>query len=58
MPHTDWLKASARTGSRRRSETRCGLEHRIAELEEKLEECRSRLNPQTPGIPNASFSQA
>jgi UDP-3-O-[3-hydroxymyristoyl] glucosamine N-acyltransferase len=49
IPHQDWLKASAAYRQLPALRKRVAeLEHRIAELEEILEECRSRLDPQTP----------
>ena len=49
IPNQDWLRASAvfRQLPSLRKRVKA-LEHRIVELEEKLEECRTRLNPQTP----------
>ena len=55
IPHQDWLKSAAAyrqlpTLRKRVAE----LEHAVAELEEKLEECRIRLNqpnPQSPRTP-------
>jgi UDP-3-O-[3-hydroxymyristoyl] glucosamine N-acyltransferase len=52
IPHQDWLKSAAAYRQLPALRKRVAeLEHTVAELEEKLEECRIRLNPPAPQDP-------